>query len=591
MTLTFSKLTALLSVFCAALAASAASPEMIRQGRDLFEREWASQNPTMGSDGLGPLFNANSCAACHNQGGIGGAGEAKFNAKTIGVNEMHIAPGPVPADVVLAAAKSFHPGLVDQNNVLVNTVPIAHHGGSSAFDRMRKQLMHNSLAKFSEAGGPVSAEEVRHANATPLLYTSKVGKHTVSVKARMYQRNTTSLFGAGLIDRVSGKQLEALVHLQERNPEVSGRIGTLTDGRFGRFGWRANVASLVDFCDKACAAEVGLQTRRKPQPADPTNRNYRNPAVDISDQQIQAMAAFVAALPSPQRLLPSDSQKQKAVLRGEQLFASVGCAQCHVPNLGPARGLYSDLLLHDMGFKSLDLNPAEPYIHKVEPASYTTRRSRSETTIIPTATSTMDSSYYGGTITMPLTTQMKVVTNSDSRRSITSPSRRRGYHPSKRLLSLNQDYRFVTSLGTKDGIISIIPTGSQTRAVTTTTTTDGDEDIDAGFDGRRRLTARGAKSESTTISLVTQSNALLVHGKGTLTTQEWRTPPLWGVRDSAPYMHDGRAETLLEAITMHEGESAKTRDRFLNLSLPDRHAIVAFLNTMVAPDNAPQPTS
>jgi hypothetical protein len=71
--------------------------------------------------------------------------------------------------------------------------------------------------------------------------------------------------------------------------------------------------------------------------------------------------------------------------------------------------------------------------------------------------------------------------------------------------------------------------------------------------------------------------------------REWRTPPLWGVRDSAPYMHDGRAETLLEAIVIHEGEAQRTRDRFLNLSLSDRHALLVFLETLVAPQNVPQP--
>lgn len=68
--------------------------------------------------------------------------------------------------------------------------------------------------------------------------------------------------------------------------------------------------------------------------------------------------------------------------------------------------------------------------------------------------------------------------------------------------------------------------------------------------------------------------------------REWRTPPLWGIRDTAPYTHDGRAATLLQAIAMHEGEAAPTRDRFLSLSLDDQKAIIAFLNTMVAPKNA-----
>ena len=50
----------------------AVSPISLEQGKELFEREWQSRNPLLGNDGLGPLFNANSCVACHNQGGTGG---------------------------------------------------------------------------------------------------------------------------------------------------------------------------------------------------------------------------------------------------------------------------------------------------------------------------------------------------------------------------------------------------------------------------------------------------------------------------------------------------------------------------------------
>src|SRR5262249_6498687 len=40
-------------------------------------------------------------------------------------------------------------------------------------------------------------------------------------------------------------------------------------------------------------------------------------------------------------------------------------------------------------------------------------------------------------------------------------------------------------------------------------------------------------------------------------SDEWRTPPLWGVADSAPYLHDGRANTLEDAIRMHAGQGTK----------------------------------
>ena len=65
--------------------------------------------------------------------------------------------------------------------------------------------------------------------------------------------------------------------------------------------------------------------------------------------------------------------------------------------------------------------------------------------------------------------------------------------------------------------------------------------------------------------------------------QEWRTPPLWGVADSPPYLHDGRAPTLSKAILLHSGEAAKSRQQFAELSGIDRDAIESFLLTLRAP--------
>jgi hypothetical protein len=65
--------------------------------------------------------------------------------------------------------------------------------------------------------------------------------------------------------------------------------------------------------------------------------------------------------------------------------------------------------------------------------------------------------------------------------------------------------------------------------------------------------------------------------------QEWRTPPLWGVADSAPYLHDGRAATLLEAIVLHGGEAKPCTERFLALPAGDRMAILEFLGCLKAP--------
>lgn len=70
---------------------------------------------------------------------------------------------------------------------------------------------------------------------------------------------------------------------------------------------------------------------------------------------------------------------------------------------------------------------------------------------------------------------------------------------------------------------------------------------------------------------------------------EWRTTPLWGVASSAPYLHDGRAPTLNEAINFHGGEAELTRKRYAALSHVDRQAVLAFLHSLVAPPEPGRP--
>ena len=60
----------------------------------------------------------------------------------------------------------------------------------------------------------------------------------------------------------------------------------------------------------------------------------------------------------------------------------------------------------------------------------------------------------------------------------------------------------------------------------------------------------------------------------------FRTPPLWGVSKTAPYLHDGRAATLAEAIEVHAGEAARARGAYHDLSHEDREALLAFLQDL-----------
>ena len=63
------------------------------------------------------------------------------------------------------------------------------------------------------------------------------------------------------------------------------------------------------------------------------------------------------------------------------------------------------------------------------------------------------------------------------------------------------------------------------------------------------------------------------------------TARLWGVADTAPYLHDGRALTLSEAILLHGGEAQSARDAFAALDDRERAELLAFLETLRTPTN------
>jgi CxxC motif-containing protein (DUF1111 family) len=64
------------------------------------------------------------------------------------------------------------------------------------------------------------------------------------------------------------------------------------------------------------------------------------------------------------------------------------------------------------------------------------------------------------------------------------------------------------------------------------------------------------------------------------TPREFRTAPLWGLRASAPYLHDGRAPTIDAAIRQHDGQGKPARDRYLKLSPTQQQQLLEFLNSI-----------
>ncbi len=68
--------------------------------------------------------------------------------------------------------------------------------------------------------------------------------------------------------------------------------------------------------------------------------------------------------------------------------------------------------------------------------------------------------------------------------------------------------------------------------------------------------------------------------EGTAGIRDFRTPPLWGLGRTAPYLHDGRASTIEEAVANHEGEASATKEAVDNLTASDRGALFAFLRSL-----------
>jgi CxxC motif-containing protein (DUF1111 family) len=165
-------------------------------------------------------------------------------------------------------------------------------------------------------------------------------------------RNTPPLFGSGLIDALPDAVI--LAGAVPRGDGVQGRAHLVRDAqgreRVGRFGWKADTATLLQFVAEAFRNELGLTnplapTDLLPRPRAQTQRCAGNADVPEDDgTTIVAVTAYLTSLspPPPLAFLPA----------GAHIFTAAGCAACHTPSLPLGDHqvpLYSDLLLHNMG--------------------------------------------------------------------------------------------------------------------------------------------------------------------------------------------------------------------------------------------------
>ena len=261
-------------------------------------------------EGLGPAFNGTSCAVCHRVPAIGGGG------------------------VILEVRAGYSDG----------------RGEASA---------------LNEAG-----DTLIHMLSTPSHGCQALIPDDVNVIAR---RAPIPLFGAGLVEAIPDEALLALEDPDDRNRDgVSGRAAIVVDvatgeRRVGRFGWKAQHATLLAFGADAYRNEMGITNDLFPNESafgvssaqmrlcdpipDPEDR--RDPATRRRGiDNFESFMKFLAPI--------GRARSDGASLAGERTFAAIGCTNCHVPSLttGPNANplfhrrsvpLFSNLMLHDIG--------------------------------------------------------------------------------------------------------------------------------------------------------------------------------------------------------------------------------------------------
>lgn len=280
--------------------------QRFQQGQALFLREFTPD------EGLGPLFNDNSCFSCHDTPTSGGTG---------------VDPVTLASRWIQEEERCELPGL--EGNALV------------------QQRMTPALAEA------LQGREITR-SAIPPWATAVV------------EMIGPPLYGLGLVNAIPDEAILARTDPGELpGGGIAGRAATTPDGRPGRFGRKATHADLRSFTTGALLGEMGITTPAHPNEIPLHDRSLPDgvdPVAEpeLTDREVDLLTDYVRFLAAPPRTLPDDPDERARVERGEGLFTQVGCAGCHVPEMttGPSEvgaldrvsvPLYSDLLLHDLG--------------------------------------------------------------------------------------------------------------------------------------------------------------------------------------------------------------------------------------------------
>jgi CxxC motif-containing protein (DUF1111 family) len=271
------------------------------RGRSWFHHGWTP------AEGLGPLYLQDRCSSCHDLPELGGTG--------------------------------------------VETRMMVTH-----FDSL------TGCDLLAEEGGPVRQER-----ATPLAQALGILREEVPPTATERVREVPPLlYGIGVVEAIPEEVIVSLADPDDADGDgISGRVHRRPDGRLGRLTRKAEVATILEFVEKAMISDLGLTTSAHPTEETLNGRPLPPGADPVPDPEVgreipSSLADFVRFLAPPAPEEPASRAARDSIRSGSHLFGEVGCASCHVPTLktGPNEvsalsrktvRLYSDLLLHDLG--------------------------------------------------------------------------------------------------------------------------------------------------------------------------------------------------------------------------------------------------
>ena len=439
-------------------------------------------------DGLGPLHNATSCAECHFRGGASGV-DRNVTLITLEPRSQGLTKGYRAEKNLLR----LFPGLVSETGAVRLETVVHDYSTASSEDY---QQLRNKLRDYVPGG--IKDEWFVPKKRTP----QAIAKQPVMAGRfeewdfYLSQRNAPPLFGLGAIDNINPERLQGIAEKQARESD-----GLITGRVEGKFGWRGQIASLSAFVGQACAGELGLSHELALQSGDPLSPKYVPPGFDITSAEVSKLVSFVSTLPPPE-----EAKGDERIYRGEEHFNEIGCATCHVADVFPAAGVFSDFLVHDMGYRLQAPSPSAVGDTKLLADERTIPRMRT----VRGPISGEVPPYYSG-----------ITVNSAS-----------SSYPAPEKIEEPTQPRFPR----------------------------GDRPLESNLKGD-------------------------LQGKTWDDLQrEWKTPALWGLADTAPYLHDGRAATIEEAIEWHGGEAHQSAGLFAALNKEDREDLIRFLKSLKAPE-------